>query len=244
VVWNIPCDPNNTSTINGIPRNTDEGLLCYIVRALNLTTPSGFVTVDGVQTLTNKTLTAPVITNAGNSSFAGNVGIGTSSPSNKLDIQGAGSALRVIYNPDSGNTTPAAYIFQGVGLATHITNSLTLDPSGTQRATNPTGGGHSIDASGNQSFYNFSGATVGATTTTTNRLTIQSDGVINAAGNPITNVLRLTLLNSVVFLSGVGSPEGNVTAPIGSLYTNTSGGVSTTLYVKTSGAGNTGWTAK
>ncbi len=43
---------------------------------------------------------------------------------------------------------------------------------------------------------------------------------------------------------GAGSPEGVVTAPIGSLYSNTSGGASTTLYVKTSGAGNTGWTAK
>jgi hypothetical protein len=46
------------------------------------------------------------------------------------------------------------------------------------------------------------------------------------------------------WLSNIGSPEGVVTAPIGSLYTNVSGGVSTTLYVKTSGAGNTGWTAK
>jgi hypothetical protein len=65
VVWNIPCDPSNIpATINGIPRNDGEGLLCYIVRALNLTTPSGFVTVNGVQTLTNKTLTAPVITTA------------------------------------------------------------------------------------------------------------------------------------------------------------------------------------
>lgn len=44
--------------------------------------------------------------------------------------------------------------------------------------------------------------------------------------------------------SGAGSPEGVITAPIGSLYTNTAGGASTTLYVKTSGAGNTGWTAK
>jgi len=62
VVWNIPCDPANIpATINGIPRNTGEGLLCYIVRALNLTTPSGFVTVNGVQTLTNKTLTSPTI---------------------------------------------------------------------------------------------------------------------------------------------------------------------------------------
>jgi hypothetical protein len=65
VVWNIPCDPSNIpATINGIPRNDGEGLLCYIVRALNLTTPSGFVTVNGVQTLTNKTITAPVINTA------------------------------------------------------------------------------------------------------------------------------------------------------------------------------------
>jgi hypothetical protein len=65
VVWNIPCDPSNIpATINNIPRNAGEGLLCYIIRALNLTTPSGFVTVNGVQTLTNKTLTAPVINTA------------------------------------------------------------------------------------------------------------------------------------------------------------------------------------
>ena len=44
--------------------------------------------------------------------------------------------------------------------------------------------------------------------------------------------------------TGAGSPEGVVTAPIGSLYLNLSGGASTTLYVKTSGTGNTGWTAK
>lgn len=44
--------------------------------------------------------------------------------------------------------------------------------------------------------------------------------------------------------TGSGTPEGAVTAPVGSLYLNTAGGASTTLYVKTSGAGNTGWTAK
>lgn len=44
--------------------------------------------------------------------------------------------------------------------------------------------------------------------------------------------------------AGFGTPEGNVTAPIGSTYCNKSGGASTTLYVKTSGTGNTGWTAK
>lgn len=40
------------------------------------------------------------------------------------------------------------------------------------------------------------------------------------------------------------TPEGVIPAPIGSIAVNTGGGASTTLYVKTSGSGNTGWTAK
>lgn len=44
--------------------------------------------------------------------------------------------------------------------------------------------------------------------------------------------------------SGTGSPEGAVTAVVGSLYTDTSGGAGSTLYVKESGSGNTGWAAK
>lgn len=44
--------------------------------------------------------------------------------------------------------------------------------------------------------------------------------------------------------SGTGSPESAVTAPVGSLWLRTDGGTSTTLYVKESGSGNTGWVAK
>lgn len=43
---------------------------------------------------------------------------------------------------------------------------------------------------------------------------------------------------------GSGSPEGVVTADTGSLYCNTAGGAGTTLYVKQSGSGNTGWVGK
>jgi hypothetical protein len=43
---------------------------------------------------------------------------------------------------------------------------------------------------------------------------------------------------------GTGTPEGTVTAPVGALFLRTDGGATTTLYVKTSGTGNTGWTAK
>jgi hypothetical protein len=49
---------------------------------------------------------------------------------------------------------------------------------------------------------------------------------------------------AATFTSGTGSPESVKTAPVGSLYTRTDGGASTTLYVKESGAGNTGWIAK
>jgi hypothetical protein len=38
VVWNIPCDPNNTALINNIPRLAGEGLLCYIIRVLDINT--------------------------------------------------------------------------------------------------------------------------------------------------------------------------------------------------------------
>jgi hypothetical protein len=44
--------------------------------------------------------------------------------------------------------------------------------------------------------------------------------------------------------AGSGSPEGVVTAPIGARYSRTDGGAGTSLYVKESGVGNTGWVAK
>lgn len=49
---------------------------------------------------------------------------------------------------------------------------------------------------------------------------------------------------NAIFTSGANSPEGVVTADVGSIYTRTNGGANTTLYVKESGTGNTGWVAK
>lgn len=43
---------------------------------------------------------------------------------------------------------------------------------------------------------------------------------------------------------GTGSPEGVVTAPVGTAYLRNDGGAGTTLYVKETGTGNTGWAAK
>lgn len=49
---------------------------------------------------------------------------------------------------------------------------------------------------------------------------------------------------TVIWRAGSGSPEGVVTASVGSLFTRTNGGAGTTLYIKESGTGNTGWVAK
>lgn len=60
---------------------------------------------------------------------------------------------------------------------------------------------------------------------------------------PISNVIGGSLALTLIHL-GNGSPETVVTAPVGSLFLRTDGGASTTLYVKESGTGNTGWIAK
>ena len=65
-----------------------------------------------------------------------------------------------------------------------------------------------------------------------------------ATGTGTASVVRYHTTTAVFWTSGSGSPESVVTAPVGSLYTRTDGGASTTLYVKESGTGSTGWVAK
>ena len=123
VIWNIPCDPNLSSSINGIARNTNEGLLCYIIRALNIAIPTnGFVTVDGTQTLTNKTLTAPVINTAtintatiNNLTATGTVSLPAQSITSSMIANGA------IVDIDVSSSAAIAYSKLNLGLS--IVNS-------------------------------------------------------------------------------------------------------------------------
>jgi len=76
-----------------------------------------------------------------------------------------------------------------------------------------------------------------------------ADNVTNIGSSAlrIANTFSKNLLpgaGSATWTSGSGTPEGVLVAAIGSLYTRTDGGAGTTLYVKESGAGNTGWIAK
>jgi hypothetical protein len=47
--------------------------------------------------------------------------------------------------------------------------------------------------------------------------------------------------NGVMDLTGTGDPEGAVTAPVGSIFRRSDGGADSTIYIKESGSGDTGW---
>jgi hypothetical protein len=103
----------------------------------------------------------------------------------------------------------------------------------------------------------------GASTTNANAYLVAIDGVIQdpinytiSIGTPYvltmtspvptgSNIVIVSLYGFAQIYSGTGSPEGIVAAPLGSLYTNKSGGAGQTLWVKESGAATiNGWTAK
>jgi lysophospholipase L1-like esterase len=67
-----------------------------------------------------------------------------------------------------------------------------------------------------------------------------SPGVVSAID--ISGTLKFG--SATMVSAGAGTPEGVITAPVGSIFLRTNGGAATTLYVKESGAGNTGWVAK
>jgi polygalacturonase len=76
---------------------------------------------------------------------------------------------------------------------------------------------------------------------------VQSVTVVTIKGNRSTgstNSIQCTSTAAIVDMEGNNTPEGLVTAAAGSRYFRTNGGAVTTLYIKETGTGNTGWVAK
>ena len=143
------------------------------------------------------------------------------------------------------------YVLRG-----HLNQNVYVDDSGSaptlsMQTTNRT---YSLKPSGGAGFNRF---TVRDETGSADRLYIYSTGVVGPGAdnsqdlglttgrwlNGFINNLRPGA-GTATWTSGSGTPQGVVTAAVGSLYTRTDGGASTTLYVKESGTGNTGWVAK
>ena len=170
-------------------------------------------------------------------------------------------ALRV-YN--STDATPATNYDRGVFDFKTTTNTLRIgtENGGTYTTARPidfvTGGvvRMSIGAAGGLAVANSitSGASISAgggsyimwSNGTSSRMLAPSDGVIQLTNAATTGFTRLELGATNLGISrGTGTPEGVVTALVGSLYIRTDGGASTTLYVKESSpTPSTGWVAK
>jgi hyaluronoglucosaminidase len=152
-----------------------------------------------------------------------------------VSLSGTGSASSSAGSFLSANEAHSALQVTGVE-----TGRGTIKVSHTGDGDDGNASGLSIDLAGAGTaaqgiFVDSSGATTGRLLTLRNnaqaRFYVEADG-------------SLTMLGTTRIVTGAGAPEGSVTAPVGSLYLRTDGGASTTLYVKTSGSGNTGWTAK
>jgi hypothetical protein len=165
------------------------------------------------------------------------------------------------------STAPAA----GVGIVIVSLNGIQGatgpqgTPGGATGATGPVGpsfpsGGlrWAYTGNGSQTVFNIAGAV----TTLATAYLVAIDGITQdsanytiTAGSPYTLTISTVPSGSVIvitsltvglanWITGFGSPNGVITAPTGSVYTNLTGGSLSTLYVKESGSGNTGWIAK
>ena len=127
----------------------------------------------------------------------------------------------------TGVLTALAINVGSAGAPVVFNGALGTPSSGT--ATNLTGTATGLTAGNATTAVNLNGGTVSATT-------VVASGVASLNGGISVNGPTIT--------SGTGSPEGAVTASVGSVFLRTNGGAVTTLYIKESGAGNTGWVAK
>jgi hypothetical protein len=85
----------------------------------------------------------------------------------------------------------------------------------------------------------------GATSQTGNAIEIQNvSGTVLALVTAAGRIHFGATTAAPGIMSGTGTPEGAVAAPIGSLFLRTDGGAATSLYVKQTGTGNTGWVGK
>ena len=179
----------------------------------------------------------------------------TSVPANGQLLIGNGSGYSL--NDLTAGTNIA--IANGLGnIAISFSGTLTPEQGGTGLAATPGIGAILI---GNGSNYSLGSVAAGPGVTISNDGTTISislsgggySGPPGADGQDAEDVTyyvppgpsnAVSLMSGVSWTSGTGTPQGAVVAPVGSLFTRLDGGANTTLYVKESGTGNTGWVAK
>jgi hypothetical protein len=160
----------------------------------------------------------------------------------------------------SGNTTGSylaasdSYVLDTAGAVVPGTSRTSTDLRVANSATNKRGFRMTISSVGDASV----GMDSAGSGTYTSRYVWKADGTFHPAADNSQSLGRTgerfsdgyiskvhyTASSTIFDSAGTGTPEGVVTAGVGSTFRRTDGGVNTTFYVKESGTGNTGWIAK
>ena len=189
-------------------------------------------TFTGVQLIANGTVGSPAV------AFSSDTNTGI------YRVQADYMSLAAGGNGQMGVSSNALHgsiqIASSIGFASALTNAsdifLIRDAAGILAQRNSTNAQtfrlYETDSGANDEYLELSAASG------TNLIRPQATGTGTAS------VVRYHTTTTVFWTSGSGSPESVVTAPVGSMYTRTDGGAGTTLYVKESGTGSTGWVAK
>lgn len=195
-------------------------------------------TTTGV--ITSLTTSAGIFDNISDETGSG-VLVGATSPTLVTPVLGVATATSI--NKVSV-TAPATSATLTIADGKTLTASNTLTFTGTDASSVAFG-------TGGTATYTANNLSVFASTTSAQLAGVVADetgtGVSVFATSPsfTTQITapKVIWTGAVQDLTGAGSPEGAVTAAVGSVYRRTDGGAATTVYAKESGAGNTGWVA-
>ncbi len=226
-----------------------------------LTLPGNLV-VDGNCTLGNATSDAHTVN--GNISVSANNGGGAAAVLATNTASGATSARCGLRGRATGSYDTSAGVVTVDGI------QAVIDSTRSAGANNLVNRALLCDASGGQTnialLTDRGDVILNVTSGTTNirgaadldsTLNVDGNVTLNAnvtLGNASTDTITATahIPSTLTFASstgptlraGSGSPEGAVTAVVGSIYMRSDGGAATSVYIKESGSGNTGWVAK
>lgn len=244
------------ATITGTAKiktlSIDDTLIASGISATKITTGTLNADLIGTGTLT-----------VGGSGHVGQVAVvdASNNPLGWIGKSGSyyGAWFPELYVGGSGPASPKMFVTNGGAMALILSDgdSLTLvSATSTMTATLTNLGINIHDSStpSDRSQMAKNTILVANTANYISNLIVSSTQANIYAANPSGNEVRM-LANSTraaiqytpsgaTISSGTGSPEGAVTANPGSIWLRSDGGSGTTLYVKESGSGNTGWVAK
>jgi hypothetical protein len=229
-------------------------------------------TLTGTETLTNKTLTAPVLD--GVSTIPQNATIATYNTvdqttnyerarqywsGNIYTIQteagGTGTVQTILISAGASNSIAAFPTAQTSAVGTtrlrassSTANATIAGVNGTQSSSSGLQYGLAVSPTYTQtSTAGYTALLVNPTETSVGSgVKKLIDAQVGSSSKfAVDNTGKITVSGTSATISaGTGTPEGVLTATVGSMFMRTDGGAGTSFYIKESGAGNTGWVAK